>query len=168
MKYVGSKRRIAKEVAPILQRLIDENDITTYIEPFCGGLNMMEKIRCRHRIGLDNEPYLIAMWNALLSGWKPPAHITEEEYNKVRENKSNYLDRYVGLVGYCCSFGAKFFGGYPRGRREDGTARDYYAEALRNIQKQLPDLQGVCLFCRDYKVLPLDEIGGGQVLFAVL
>ena len=38
MKYMGSKSRIAKYIAPILQECIDSNNVTTYIEPFVGGL----------------------------------------------------------------------------------------------------------------------------------
>ena len=36
MKYMGSKSRIAKYIVPILQKCIDDNNITTYIEPFAG------------------------------------------------------------------------------------------------------------------------------------
>jgi DNA adenine methylase len=37
MKYVGSKAKIAKDIVPILQTLINLNGIKTYIEPFVGG-----------------------------------------------------------------------------------------------------------------------------------
>lgn len=37
MKYLGSKSRIAKYIAPIIQKCIDENNITEYYEPFVGG-----------------------------------------------------------------------------------------------------------------------------------
>lgn len=38
MKYMGSKSRIAKYIVPILQECIDSNHVTTYIEPFVGGV----------------------------------------------------------------------------------------------------------------------------------
>lgn len=37
MRYVGSKNRIAKYIIPIIQKEIDDNNITTYYEPFIGG-----------------------------------------------------------------------------------------------------------------------------------
>lgn len=37
MKYMGSKIRIAKDIVPIIQKTIDDNNINTYIEPFVGG-----------------------------------------------------------------------------------------------------------------------------------
>lgn len=34
MKYMGSKSRVAKYIVPMLQQCIDDNSVTTYIEPF--------------------------------------------------------------------------------------------------------------------------------------
>ena len=87
MKYLGSKNRLSKYIAPILQQYINENSITTYYEPFVGGANMIDKIDCSLRIGNDIHPQLIAMFLALQNGWNPPEHITEEEYQNVRQNK---------------------------------------------------------------------------------
>ena len=44
MKYVGSKNRISKELAPIIQSYITE-DTKGYLEPFVGGANMIDKIK---------------------------------------------------------------------------------------------------------------------------
>lgn len=53
MKYMGSKSRIAKDIVPIIQKYIDGNDITEYYEPFCGGCNVIDKIRCEHKYASD-------------------------------------------------------------------------------------------------------------------
>lgn len=37
MRYMGSKNRLAKELVPLIQGYIDENNIKLYIEPFTGG-----------------------------------------------------------------------------------------------------------------------------------
>ena len=37
MKYMGSKSRIAKDIVPIIQSYIDDNNCRLYIEPFVGG-----------------------------------------------------------------------------------------------------------------------------------
>ena len=47
---MGSKSRIAKYIVPIIQRYIDENNIDTYVEPFVGGANVIDKINCNIRI----------------------------------------------------------------------------------------------------------------------
>ena len=46
MRYMGSKKRLQNDIAPIINKLIEDNDIHTYIEPFVGGANMMEAIVC--------------------------------------------------------------------------------------------------------------------------
>lgn len=50
MKYVGSKNRLAKQLAPIIQSYIDTSNCKGYIEPFVGGANMIDKIKCDKKI----------------------------------------------------------------------------------------------------------------------
>ena len=62
MQNVGSKNRLSKELAPIIQSYINDN-CKGYIEPFVGGANMIDKIKCNDKIGYDINPYLIALLN---------------------------------------------------------------------------------------------------------
>jgi len=154
IKYVGSKNRISKEIAPIIQKCIDDNNIKTYFEPFVGGANMIDKIKCDKRIGNDIHKELIALFKQLQTGWKPPMHISEDEYNDVRLNRDNYPDYYVGLVGFNATFGSKYFGGYARGFKADKiTPRDIPNEAIRNLMEQVPKIQDVKFICDDYLTL---------------
>ena len=57
MVYMGSKRRLAKELIPILTKDLDEN--TYYVEPFVGGANMIDKIDHNIMICGDCNKYLI-------------------------------------------------------------------------------------------------------------
>lgn len=158
MKYMGSKNRIAKYIVPIIQKAIDNNGIKSYYEPFAGGMNMIDKIECENKIANDIHPQLIAMWQALQSGWIPPEHISEEEYNYVKNNQSTLPPYYVGYVGFCATFGARYFQGYARGFKNDGvTPRDHSNESYRNIMKQLPLLENVTFICGDYKELDINN-----------
>lgn len=151
MKYVGSKNRISKYIVPILQECIDKNNIDTYYEPMVGGGNLIDKIKCKTRIGNDIHPQLIAMFNELQNGWIPPEHISEEEYISVRDNKDKYSDYYVGYVGFNSTFGSRWFGGYARSFKADGvTPRDQSNEAYRNLMKQLPNIMNVKFLCSDF------------------
>ena len=151
IKFVGSKNRISKYIAPILQKCIDDNGVTTYYEPFVGGANMIDKIRCENRIGNDIHPQLIAMFKALQGGWIPPRHVSEEEYNNVRMNKDKYPDYYVGYVGFNTTFGAKYFGGYARGFKADRTTpRNHVEEAFKNLINQIPHIKSVTFSCGNY------------------
>lgn len=158
MRYMGSKNRIAKYIAPIIQNAIDTNNITAYVEPFAGGMNMIDKIKCEQRIANDVHPGLIAMWQALQSGWQPPSHISEEEYYFVKDNQSTLPLYYVGYVGFIATFGARYFQGYARGFKNDGiTPRDVSNESYRNIMKQVPNLEDVNFICGDYSDINVEN-----------
>lgn len=148
---MGSKARIAKYIVPILQECINSNNANTYIEPFVGGANIIDKIKCKNRVGADTHKELIAMWQELQKGWKPPEVISEAEYIKVKDNKENFPEHYVGYVGFHATFGAKYFDGYARGFKADGvTPRILSNEAYRNTIKQIPYLKEVEFICCDY------------------
>ena len=61
LKYVGSKNRLAKQLAPIIQSYVDNPLCQGYIEPFVGGANMIDKIKCDKKYGFDTHKYLIAL-----------------------------------------------------------------------------------------------------------
>ena len=153
MKYLGSKNRLSKELAPIIQKYIDDNNITKYLEPFVGGCNMIDKIKCENKYGSDIHKYLIALLKqASKDSSVFPLHISENEYKKVKDNKDNYDDWYVGLVGFCATFSGKWFGGYARGFKEDKiTPRDIPNETIRNIIKQSPSLKDIKFNCCDFR-----------------
>jgi len=140
MKYMGSKNRIAKEILPIILKNRKEGQF--YIEPFVGGANIIDKVE-NPRIGIDINKYLIALLNAMSTGWQPPKVITEELYKRVKDNQNQYPDYLVGFIGICCSFGAKWFGGYARGKKNNGESRKYALESYNNILKQSVNLKEV-------------------------
>jgi len=159
MKFVGSKNRISKYIAPILQKCLDNNNAAGYYEPFFGGGNMMDKIVHKNRWGSDIHEELIWMWKYLIErgeeGVKeffPDFTIEEDVYLDVRDNKSEYPKWFVGFVGFHATFGSRYFEGYARGFKADKvTRRDIPAESIRNTIKQLPRLKGVHLNCCSYK-----------------
>lgn len=155
MKYMGSKNRLAKHIAPIINQCIKDNEINEYIEPFVGGSNMIEHIECDNRYGFDNNEYLIEFWKALQDGWSPSdVEMSKEFYNKVKDNIDDYPKHIVALVGLCATYNAKWFGGYAGiVHTKIGTDRNYYDEAVRNVLKQLPMINNVIYQTIDYKKL---------------
>ena len=63
----------------------------------------------------------------------------------------------ICLVGFCASFGAKYFGGYARDSKADNSGK-WSAGAIRNLKKQLPNIKDVRFVNADFNSLPLDKI----------
>jgi DNA adenine methylase len=153
MKYMGSKARYAKEILPII--LKNRKPEQWYIEPFAGGMNMIDKVQ-GNRIAADNNKYLIAMWDGLMQGMEYPTEIPKDFYADVRDcfngKNTNYDDFMIGWVGFMASANGRFFeGGYSgKSNTKIGTVRDYVAEGIRNIQKQIPLMQGTKFIHTDY------------------
>ena len=157
MKYMGSKSRIASSIVPIIQQMISENSIKTYIEPFVGGCNVIDKIICDNRIASDNHKYLIAMYQNLDKIKELPEFVQREHYSEVRDcfnqNGTNYPDWYIGAIGFLASYNGRFFDGGYAGlvNTKSGTVRNYYDEAKRNLTEQIPKLAGIEFSWVDYK-----------------
>jgi len=157
MKYMGSKQRMANDIISLFPKY--KQDRNVYIEPFVGGANIIDKVKdFDKKMGFDKNPYLIDLLIAVRDGQEFPDTISEEEYYKVRDNKDKYPNWYVGLVGFCASYGGRFFEGYPRGLKNDGTPRDYTNEAMRNLKKQSNDLKGIEFYHADYISLNFTKI----------
>lgn len=161
MKYVGSKNKLSKELAPIIQSYI-KSDTKGYIEPFVGGANMIDKIQCNNKIGYDIHEELIELLKyAQEYHYLLPKEISEEVYNEVRDNKEKFEKWYVGLVGFCATFGAKWFGGYARSFKSDGvTPRNMSEEAINNLKKQAPKLKGITFIHSSFLDIPIEDIKG--------
>lgn len=148
---MGSKARFAKDLLPII--LKDRKANQAYIEPFAGGMNMIDKVD-GIRIANDQHEELMAMWQALIyENWNPPKSISEVEYKHMRTCQEEYPKHLLGYVGFN-SFGGKWFSGY---RRDKEGKRDYWGEHYRNITKQVPKLDGVQLSCKSYLDLEIPE-----------
>lgn len=156
MKYMGSKARIAKEVAPIINELVERHGIQLYIEPFVGGANMIQHIKAPTKYGCDNNPYLIAFWQQIQRGWNPleSVDMTRELYQDIKAHKDKYSPEIVALAGFCATYNAKWFGGYAGiVTTKIGTQRNYYDEAVRNVLKQQKHIQGIEFMCMDFAEL---------------
>lgn len=160
MKYVGSKKRIAKDILPII--LKDRKVNQAYIEPFVGGANIIDKVDGK-RIGLDENYFLIEMFKALQKGWVPPDNITEDEYKDIKQRKDiKYSPELVGFVGIGCSYSGKWFGGYARGNQNNGSPRNYCLESKKNLLNQKDSLISVefiwSSFTQSHPLFPANSI----------
>lgn len=153
MQYLGSKARIVKKILPIL--LKNRKPDQYYVEPFVGGCNSIDKVS-GPRIGNDSNEYLIALWRALKCGWIPPTTISREFYTEIRLNKNKFSKELVCFVGFLCSFGGKWFGGYASNSKND----NYAERGAKSLLKQVQNLKEVEFTDANYQdfIIPSNSI----------
>lgn len=149
---MGSKRRIAKHILPIM--LAERKPEQWWVEPFVGGANIIDKV-IGNRLGGDYNKYLIALLKEMQTQipFNPP-HIGESEYKDIQKNKEKYPEWVVGYAGFNLSFAARFFGGY---RRNVAGIRNYENELQQNLLAQQSLLIGIEFVCSDYRSLTIPE-----------
>lgn len=164
MTFMGSKAKYAKYIVPIIQKCIDDNDIKVYYEPFCGGCNIVQHIKCEQKIASDKSDVLIALLIQM-----------RDDFSKVLKDGSRELwdkgkayvkDGYmpddmtlaeIGAMGYFASYNN---GGYCLGYANNSATRNYFNEAYRNAEKQAPFLKGVEFKCCRYEDCAPEDIKG--------
>ena len=159
MKYQGSKNRFAKEILPIILKNRKPNQF--YVEPFVGAFNLIQWVD-GNRIANDSNEYLIELFKAIQQGYEPPQLVSEELYNNIKNNQQLFDKSTVGFVGFACSFGSKWFGGYARGKNSKGNQRNYALESYRNIMKQKPLIQDISIYNLDYRKLVIPR---GSIIY---
>lgn len=136
MKYVGGKVKLAKIICSYLNQARKSNQL--YIEPFVGGGSILAGINKGPNLALDYCKSLIELWRKLQEGWQPPNFIEEDDYHR---NHPLYLQAFIG---FGCSFGGKYFGGYAR-NSERNYAREAKIALLQKINSIHFDTEFICL-----------------------
>lgn len=172
MRYFGGKAKIANQIANFINNIEEDSQCnilevnkelpstfrdslmthththTHYVEPFCGSCNVASKVNIKNKILNDKNPYLIAMFQALQSGWIPPEIVTEEDYYIAKQRQD--IEPYIaGFVGFACSFAGKFWGGYARDGKVDKSG-NYALRGKNSILKKMSTLMKAKFICRDF------------------
>ena len=112
-----------------------------------GACNVVSKMS-GERVASDYHYELVELFKALQDGWIPPNTISEEEYKCAKMGL--YPAYLTAFIGFGCSFGGKYFGGYARGKTNKGIARNYAQESADNLNRKKLDLKGVYFFSLPY------------------
>lgn len=172
MQYLGGKSRISKQISEVIneiprwkiknietvgtdniERKFKRESNLTFVSLFCGTCSVESKIYgFDKKILNDNHEYLIEMLNGVKDGYELPEVISEEDYKYIRNNKDE--DKVLsGFVGFGCSFGGKWFGGYARNK----TGTNYAAQSKRSLLKDMSGLMDAKFTCKDYRYVELPE-----------
>lgn len=131
----------------------------TFVSLFCGSCSVESKVKEYNKIICnDKHEYLIEMLKGVQDGYDLLEFITEEQYKYIKEHKDE--DKILtGFVGFGCSFGGKFFGGYARNK----TGTNYAAQSKRSLLKDMATLTTAEFSCLDYRDV---IIPNGSIVYA--
>lgn len=155
MFYQGGKFKQSKEIAPIINKCIKDNNIENYYEPFVGGANILDKIICSKLYANDIDTDLIYFYYYIKGGGEPLEKVSKELYLDVKNNPEKYPQSYPGNIKYMASFGGKPWGGFSGVDKRSGKER--YESSLTNFKKQIPILKKTNFSNLDYQKIVYKE-----------
>lgn len=91
------------------------------------------------KYGSDLHEELMALWVHVRDGGELPNVVTEADYRRAKGGDGPLWWR--GFVGFGCSFGGKWLGGFARG----GVGRNYAMNAKNGLVRYRAGLQGARL-----------------------
>lgn len=98
------------------------------------------------------------MLKGVQNGYELPEQITEEQYKYIKTHKDE--DKTLtGFVGFGCSFGGKFFGGYARNKEQT----NYALQSKKSLLKDMIYLPNAEFTCLDYRDV---DIPNGSIVYA--
>lgn len=156
MQYMGGKHALAKHIVPIIHEKMQQNGINTYVEPFVGGANVIDRVTAERRIDCDLNRYIIALFENADRVDELPETVSREHYSNVREcyntDSGKYEDWYVGAIGAFASFNGKFYSGaWAAEGMRDGKTRNYFRERINSFKRQKENLTDVEWKAGDYR-----------------
>ena len=123
---------------------------------FCGSCSIESKVKGFDKVICnDKHEYLIELFKGVQNGYELPELITEEQYKYIREHKDENKIL-TGFVGFGCSFGGKWFGGYARNK----TNTNYALQSKKSLLKDMDNLMIAQFTCQDYRdvIIPNNSI----------
>ena len=178
MQYQGGKSRIAKPISEVIinevsrwkvkdsdfdcgsNRERERESNRTFVSLFCGSCAVEAKLAPHFDrvICNDKHEYLIEMLKGVQNGYELPEHISEEEYKYIKSHKDE--DKILAaFVGFGCSFGGKFFGGYARNKEQT----NYALQSKKSLLKDMIYLPNAEFTCLDYRDV---DIPNGSIVYA--
>lgn len=132
MQYLGGKFYIAKALSELLNTLPGR----VYIEPFCGGLYVAERVNAEQVLLNDACKALITTYRAVQAGWDPPTALDHGEWLALKAVQDPN-DPLTAFAGFGVSYAGKWFTSYAK----DNPGNRYAEQARNTLLRKLKALQ---------------------------
>lgn len=140
MMYMGGKGRLAKHIAPIINKAVKKSNGMLF-EPFCGGCNLTPHFDGRVFANDLNEE-LISLFKDAISGRSFPDYVDPEMYKAAKNGE--YDKALTAYIGFCASYNGRYFAGFVgNGYLTVGGKRDYQKENIRSFHKTVASLRAM-------------------------
>jgi DNA adenine methylase len=149
MQYLGGKSRIAKDISAIINQYSKDKD---FYSLFCGTCSVESLVVSKNKTCNDSQEYLIELWKYIQAGNILPDEITEDQYRFYKSNKDMHK-AISAFVGFGCSFGGKWWGGYARQTK----GLNYAKTAKNSLLKKYRGLQNANFLCQDYRNVKIEN-----------
>lgn len=167
MVYMGSKTKYCKYIVPIINKYIKQNNIKYFIDVFCGGANLADKIECQRVICNDLSSTLIALHQQAqkdfskipTEGNKEYWDVAKNEWQKIIKDESYKSPLPLYIIGAIEWYGSYGGGGFPKSYANPVNGRNYYQERYRNHfkQSQTQNYKKICFTNDDYINLDMTD-----------
>lgn len=172
--YQGSKNRLAKYIIPLLNKLIQANGCTLFIDACCGGANIIANTKypivCKTKYAFDNNKYLIALFDKVkFDDLDTYIEVDENKYKEVKQDlllgNNTYEDWYYGYVGFLFSYGTVFMDSYARGNDNKGNPRNMGKERYTNLFNQKEALKDTIFTVQNIFDINLDKLNKNMLIY---
>ena len=146
MQYLGGKAKLAKIIVKELEPLLE--GVKHFYEPFVGGFNIVPeliKFRPDMEFHCSDLAVVVSLYKAIKEGtFIPPESVSEYEYEQAKKlDDENPLKAFIG---FGCSFGGKYFGGYAKNNRNE----NYTKFASNSLFRKTPAIKRCNFIKLDY------------------
>ena len=153
---MGSKRRIAKHLLPIMLAECEKNSITKWVEPFVGGANMIDKVPDTfERVGYDlNDHVITALIDIRDNAEGLPSVVSREYFESIKGMPAQTITSWIRIA---CAYGGRFGNGYASNGSNLRYKKTIAQEGALNALKQTPKIQNVQFICDSYENLSFEN-----------
>ena len=158
MQYVGGKEKSGgAQIAKLINAVVKRDSLSSYCEPFVGGLSVLRRIQCPQRVAQDACEALITLYRAIQGGWEPPRELSREQWETYRTTQDPN-DPMTAFAGFGCSTFGSWFQAYVKRYKYTDRYVSGAEAAANSLARKMKTCMDVTFASGDYRTAPEADI----------